>query len=475
MSTEWEADRWLERHINWDRRVSDIRSGLDKLGADDDRAEFEAALAAGQEAAADRGSANLMQVMLDAASEPMVAAFVDLGCSPHLFTAVRVKPTFWNSVSATFREFDDGSAGLAVATTLASLIDSYARFAAVPMADISGGSPFRGLWKSGRAAQRGSLLDNPRPLSGFLRYTFVNLRIYGLSAKLVLRTSAQAVEITTLITAYAIRFVIGHELAHRALGHQGVQHGVATGAQSDLLAQEQESAADELAFRALTRSIEAEFATMGALRSQAPAMAVLGALTAFLAVYADEQAVFVRQGNSHPPVTARIEQLMRQVGSQEHEFARLFGSALVTATDTAALFGPGALTFSWEALHAADPRITTPQPASYLKQIGMWDQLMCLSDAKLIGFLTDDAAHPAVSAGVELMLANEPEAALLRWGAPERDARILSDWNGPLVYHNLVATLRKGFATVGLPEAHRFGTAVAAASLAARHMAHPNA
>jgi hypothetical protein len=61
MSHEWEADRWLERHGDWDRRVEGIRRGLDRLKAEDDLAEWESSLERGQQLATDAGYSNILR------------------------------------------------------------------------------------------------------------------------------------------------------------------------------------------------------------------------------------------------------------------------------------------------------------------------------------------------------------------------------------------------------------------------------
>jgi hypothetical protein len=186
-----------------------------------------------------------------------------------------------------------------------------------------------------------------------------------------------------------------------------------------------------------------------------------------VAVYADERAVFLRQGNSHPPVSARIEQLLRQLNKSDQEYARMFAVPLSRATEAAATFEPTAVTFNWRNLREIAPNITTPQPDTYLQQIEMLDRLLSLSESKLIAFLTGPDIKPLVGDGIQLLQEGKADAALHRWGVPSREAGLICDPSIPLAFSTLVAALREGFKAVDLPPVQHLGNAVAAAALAA--------
>lgn len=134
------------------------------------------------------------EAMVETVTAEIKAALLDLGASQERLNTVHVSSTLQNDVSAKMTPFSDGSGLVEISDAVLTLSGQYSQFSAVGLTRIGAGGAVRGRIAAFRAAVKGSMAGDPAVLTGLLRYYNVNQRVYGLSAKLGLRTAPAATE-----------------------------------------------------------------------------------------------------------------------------------------------------------------------------------------------------------------------------------------------------------------------------------------
>ncbi|MFF6997736.1 hypothetical protein ACFY93_22630 [Streptomyces sp. NPDC008313] len=455
--------------INRADQLADMRERLRELGDHASLAELDAGMAGWQRTEWAGQYANPMVGMLELTTADVKSALREQGIPQERLDSVQVCAVPQDDVSALMTPFADRSGLVRISDSVLSLAGQYSQYTGRGLARLAAG-PVTGRLRAFRSATRGTWEEDPAVLTAFLRYYNVNQRVYGLSAKLGLHTSPQETEVGSLVALQATRFVIGHEIAHHALGHSSPASAFSPGEHLPVCSADQrrELDADMLAYRATVRASERDAAGVAAPVPAHGFIALLGALVAMVAVHATERALFVRCGATHPPARARATLLLDQAPPAEQQFAGLFLRPLLAATENASAFGEAGRPFDWEWV-AASRDLSSSHPDSYLRAITLLDTLQCQSREALVQILERTVPDAGVwlTDGARLVGEGEPAAALTVWGVPEAAAKRLCDPGRALRFHSLVSALKESLTELGMPHRAILSTSVAAAQLAA--------
>ncbi|HEX5406236.1 MAG TPA: hypothetical protein VFX16_28495 [Pseudonocardiaceae bacterium] len=456
-----------------------MRRRLAELNADEDSRLLDANMSEWLRVKAPDQPANPVAALLEGTLEQVVAAMVDLGVSRERLAAVRIASSLADEVSAGIQPFSDGSALVMISDSIITLAMLYGQYAGSALSHIGSAGPVRGIWRTLRATLNGGLGEDPAVLTGLLRYYNINQRVYGLSAKLGFRVNSAAEEACMLISTLALWFILGHELAHHALGHNSPASGFSPSECLPVCSADQqlELDADMLAYRVAVRSFQREISKTPelagtAIPAAADVFAALGAAVAMLVVHSDEQALFVRRGSSHPAAPGRAALLLGRLDPKMRQFADLCLKNMLIACEASSTFTATSPAFDW-ARFAAEPRIDTPHPAQYLQGIAQFDALQRLPGPDIVTVLERigaDSSSAAVGDGTRLAVTGSPGAALRAWGVPDDKVDTIGDHTRALTFHTLVANVATGFTVLPLPEKAVRPAAVAAATLIAEYL-----
>ncbi|MFS8199268.1 hypothetical protein ACLVWQ_11335 [Streptomyces sp. CWNU-52B] len=401
-------------------------------------------------------------------TEQVKTALRDLGFSKERLDSVLVCSFPKDDVSAQMTPFADGSGLVEVSDSILTLAGQYSQFSGIGLARIGSRGRLRGFFEALRAAREGAMGGDPAVLTALLRYYNVNQRVYGKSAKLGHRVGPGVVEVGDLVMLQAVRFVVGHEIAHHVLEHRTPVSAFSPGEHIPACSGDQrlELDADLLAYRAVGRALEREFeGTETEQAIQFPSL--LGPLVAMLAVHVTERALFVRSGTTHPPARTRAQSLLDRIDERERKVAMLFLSTLLTATERSAVFDGSEPVFDWEWV-VRTPDLTSPQPQEYLRRVAMLDQLQSRPRESLAEVLerTAETAGSWVAEGARLAAGGDGTAALRSWGVDEETVAVLTDPRRALLLHTLVDEVRTGLVRRGTADAALLTVSVAAGCLA---------
>ncbi|MFF2523866.1 M78 family metallopeptidase domain-containing protein [Streptomyces liangshanensis] len=461
------AERKLRRmQVNRTDQLAHIRAELVRLGDHESLRQLDASVAEWRKSEGTAPYDPVTTLMRHVTGE-MKTALRDLGFAQERLDTVVVCSFPQNDVSAQMTPFADGSGLVEVSDSIMTLAGLYGQFSGIGLARIGARGALRGMIEAFRAAREGAMGGDPAVLTALLRYYNVNQRVFGKSAKLGHRASPHVMEIGSLVTLQAARFVIGHELAHHVLEHRTPLSAFSPGEHVPACTGDQrlELDADLLAHRATERASEREFAGTAA----EPAIqfsSLLGPLVAMLAVHVTEQALFVRSGTTHPPARTRAKLLLDRIGEGEQNVATLFLGTLLTATERSAVFDGSAPVFDWEWV-VRSPDLLSTQPQEYLRTITLLDRLQSRPRPSLVEMMERMAEDAGgwVAEGVRLAVAGNCAAALVSWGVDEETATVLADPRRALLFHTLVDEIRTGLAQRGTPDKELLGVSVAAACL----------
>lgn len=362
-----------------------------------------------------------------------------------------------------------------ISDSVFSLAIVYSQYAGAAFSRISSTGRLRGMWRTVRAGRTGGLGEDPALLTGLLRYYNINQRVYGVAAKLGHMEQSDTEDTFMLIFVMACRFVVGHELAHHALGHSSAASGFSPGEHLPVCSENerQELDADMLAYRTTVRSFERDASDVPDLAGTshsgaAKVIAMLGALVAMLVVHSTEQALFIRRGCSHPPAPARAAALIDQQRPGIQLLARLFLDNMLAATDASSTFTDSAAAFDWT-WFTAQPRVYTPHRPQILQDIAQFDALMCLPTSAAVEALerVDARFSVALADGARLAANGMADAALRAWRVPESKIDQLCDRVLALTFHTVVEAVRASFGTLALPPEIALWAAIVVASLTA--------
>ncbi|TQE32616.1 hypothetical protein Sipo8835_19870 [Streptomyces ipomoeae] len=462
------AERKLRRlQVNRTDQLAHIREELLRLGDHESLRQLDASMAEWRKSEGAAPYDPVTALMRHVTGE-MKTALRDLGFPQERLDTVVVCSFPQDDVSAQMTPFADGSGLVEVSDSILTLAGEYGQFSGIGLARIGSRGALRGILEAFRAARGGAMGGDPAVLTALLRYYNVNQRVFGKSAKLGHRTSPQVMEVGSLVTLQAARFVIGHELAHHVLEHRTPLSAFSPGEHVPACTGDQrlELDADLLAYRATVRASERELAGTPA----EPAIqfsSLLGPLVAMLAVHVTEQALFVRSGTTHPPARTRAQLLLDRIDERERNVATLFLSTLLTATERSAVFDGSAPVFDWE-WAVRSPDLLSSQPQEYLRTITVLDRLQSQSRDSLVEVMERMAedAGSWVAEGARLAAAGNCVASLGCWGVDEATAAVLADPRRALLFHTLVDEIRTGLAKRGTPDTALLRVSVAAGCLA---------
>lgn len=368
-----------------------------------------------------------------------------MGFSESLLDSVCVGSTLQDDVAAEMRRFPDGSGLVLISDSILTLGSLLSTFLGDVMYRIGRGPAPLTAWRSLKVAVTGKLPVSTEHLVALLRYHNLQQRVFGTAAKLGQELNSDRAAMGMFVGLLASKFVIAHELAHHVLGHSAQVS--AFSALSDLPAcspdQRLELDADALALDILLNSAEKH--QDGSDLPLPPGVMLAGALVSIVTVHCAEQAMFVRGGATHPPAAVRAAALLARASFSDQRFADLWLRQLVTATDSAASFGPGAALIDLDSLYA-NPRIDSPLDRSYLQGVRKLDKVQCTAAKDLAGgFPEINKLHECrLAAGGKAALAGRAEDALASWGVADPDrARILQS-DRPLSFHSLLNSIRSG-------------------------------
>jgi hypothetical protein len=203
--------------------------------------------------------------LVQGAANELISAMIELGADPARMATVRVTTTLREDVAAQMRPFDDGSGLVMISDAAIALGGVYSRYMGEAFGRIMSGGSLRGWWRAFRAVRKGGFGEEPTMLTGLLRYYNVSQRVYGLAAKLIERTSLAAQDPIAMIHAMAVHFIVGHELAHHALGHDSAPSAFSPGEHLPVCSddQQRELNADLLAYRASVLALQREALASG--------------------------------------------------------------------------------------------------------------------------------------------------------------------------------------------------------------------
>ncbi|KDN81197.1 hypothetical protein KCH_70080 [Kitasatospora cheerisanensis KCTC 2395] len=449
------------------QQLASMREELDALGDARGRADLDGAMSGflGSEWADHQDPVTALAEQL---TDDLTSALAELGTAPAQLAGVVATFTLQDDASARLRPFADGSGLVMVSDAVLTAADVYAAAAAGSLARLAEGGVLRRLWRAAGAHRRGAFARDPQVLTGLLRYYHVHQRVYGLSGKLGVRVGGDGGQIRTLLNVQAARFVFGHELAHHVLGHGRAVSGFSPDERLPVCsaAQQQELDADLLAHRASVRALERDLASVPQLAELAGLIAVLGSLTAMLALHSTERALFVRCGNTHPPAGDRAARLLARLSDRHQQFAAMLLGSLLPVTEQACAYRPDATPFD-PALPGRVRELETPHPAAYLAKIGALDTLLCRPTGWLVQVLADadPEGAPQLGTGARQAADGEAEQALLTWGLAPALAARTADPGQALTFHTLYSRLRTAMTAAGMPTEQRLALPLAAARL----------
>ncbi len=458
-----------------DRQLADMRQRLRERGNSEDATRLDAMMSEFEQTDGAALHKNPVDAMIVKNARQVKSALADLGADADRLATVYVGSALDEDVSAQIRSYSDGSGLVQVSDAIISLSTVYGLFTGDLLAAATSVGRLRGMWRMSRALRRGRLGDDPAVLVGLLRYYNVHQRVYGLAAKLEQRVTDEAQLIAMFISLHAVRFVIGHEVAHHVLNHGSASSAFSPGEHVPACSagERRELDADLLAYRATVRAAQCDLAEVGGSSgANIEIFAALGALAAMLTVHSTERALFLRRGTTHPSAGARAALLLGQLGPRERNVADMFMHNLLAATELSSVFDESATRFDWK-WFASAPSISSGRPPEYLHQIWLLDTLQCQSVPRLVEILdrTEQDANSALSKGAHLAATGSIEQALLTWGVAPDVAAHICDRHAALTFHSVVDELRTSLPTLGIPPDSARSDCVAAARLVATGLA----
>ncbi|TDV42685.1 hypothetical protein [Actinophytocola oryzae] len=478
-SGESMAERRM-RGLSPDRsaQLLDMKIRMAELGIPEQSAVLDDAMEAwsGTEFAAEYGDP--VSGLVRSSADQLIGAMIRLGADPARMATVRVTTILREDVAAQMRPFADGSGLVMISDAALTLCGVYSRYVGEAFSRILSGGRVRGLWRAFRAVRRGGFGEEPTMLTGLLRYYNVSQRVYGLAAKLVEHTSPAAQPHIAVLHTMAVYFIVGHELAHHALGHDSAPSAFSPGEHLPVCSDDQrrELDADLLAYRASVLAVRQEALASGEAEADRVAeaaglMSALGALTAMLVVHSTERALFVRRGVSHPEAATRASLLLDRLDGGDLTFARIFLTNMAAATENAADFSPSGTSFEWE-WFARSPRLDIPHSDEYLRSIHWLDRFQCMTSEDLVRGAAKAGYDESMPVGKGFRLAADGRTAdaFAIWGVPDDRAEQITDRRRALTMHTLVETVQTAFAALGMPGDTVLSLAVMGATVAAKSL-----
>ncbi|CAL9638289.1 hypothetical protein SUDANB126_06289 [Streptomyces sp. enrichment culture] len=434
---------------------------------------------------------NSLQHVLDVAAADLTAALTTLGRGGRLSELV-VFATASQEVSAEYAPKEDGSGLVQVSDSLAALCTSYCQSVGHALSSaVDTSSVWRFFLRLAAAHFKGTLGGDPARLASVLRYHHVNRRAHGVATTLLTRQDLRDQDgfshhdMTDLFLLLAIRFLLGHEMAHHVLAHRT----------NCSPSPEQESQADLLALRAgslaQARDLKKHAADVRFVREQwledaGEFYGLIAAVIGMLAVQSLEEALMVRRGRTHLSARdraahlielslgdARIREHERTLGHRDTRFRKRieserhglesFTRSLVEATEKAADFGERLPGFDWTGL---PPSQLLPPDAAHLQEVIRLDRLL----GRPARLLAAALVHSPLRDGALHVLAGDTRRAMRVWGVPDATIRGAHDETTALAFYTLVHFIRSAGEAQGLTGTGLHELPVVAATSVARSL-----
>ncbi|GGX25353.1 hypothetical protein GCM10010297_53180 [Streptomyces malachitofuscus] len=429
--------------------------------------------------------------VVDGAVADLIDAFTTLGRADRLSRLV-VKPTASDEISARYIPCADGSGLVLLSDSFIGLCNSYCQYMGKSVHLFSGVSLPQMLYKMFIASFEEAIGQDPAHLTSQLRYHLFNRRAHGIAT--ILATPRDVAEnsgsgegnLGGLFLMLAIRFVIGHEMAHHVLGH------VAECAESP----DNESEADLLALEAGALVLANESKKLIRTRlvrdrwlcDMGEFYSLLASSMAMLTVQSMEDGLMVRRGRTHLPardraarlagrfhgedrlrererVRGRRDVIFRDRLAAEGYWLELLLRNMLDATTMASDFGENPANDAWTTLLA--PETDNPH-GQHMRDVARLDRLLSGSTDELVDALHEDALRD----GALLVVAGDTRRGLSTWGVPDAGIAALHDAGKALAFHKLVHDLRSAFAGEGPEAVQELERPLVAATLLARALDH---
>ncbi|MCX4546937.1 hypothetical protein [Streptomyces sp. NBC_01565] len=393
----------------------------------------------------------------------LTVAFTALGKADRLPQLV-VFPTRSHEVSAHYEPKADNTGLVVLSDSLFILCSIYCRQLGQATFDISNTTSFAKLGLRMIIAQiKGTLGGDPARLAVLLRHHHINRRAHGMATAVATRRdvrdrdSLSHQDFSDLHLMPAIRFFLGHEMAHHVLGHQ------TECAQSP----EQETQADLLALQAGALAYASDVKTSVTpdryvreqwLDDAGEFYALVASVIAMLAVQSLEDALMIRRGRTHLPARDRASSLIdlllgddrirkheSAIGRRDKSFRKRIDServglealtrSLMVATEKAADFGESPYGFNWTGLPAAE---VVMSGGMGLTESSRLDRLLSQTSEELAAALV----HSPLSVGALHARLGDTRRAMREWGIPETVIDNAHNRNVGLAYYTIVDYLR---------------------------------
>ncbi|MER6762826.1 MULTISPECIES: hypothetical protein [Amycolatopsis] len=461
------------------RQLDDIKADIEHRAAHGLRRRLDTLFTAWAERTEAAAYEHPVDAVLGENSGLVKAAMEELGVPAERLAAVHVGSALDEDVSAQMQPFDDGSGLVLVSDAILALTNVYGLHAGAALGELAGFGSARQMWQSFRMATGGGLGEDPFFLTGLLRYYNVHQRVYGIAAKLGRTEERAGNDIVDLINTSATQFVLGHEIAHHALGHTSAPSAFSPGEHLPACSADaqRELDADLFAHRAVVRVFETQLSGRrkfgrGRGRESPEINATLGALVAILTVHSTETALFIRRGNTHPPAAERAARLLDGLGRRVQQFSPLFLGKMLSSTAASSDFGASVEPFGWAAFYA-DPRVDTPHPRSYLDQIALFDRLQTAPRAQLLEGLARKSTDSSgiLARGAAAALEGDVPGALAIWGVADEWQELLRDRLQPLSFHTALTAVKEAFDEQELDEGLALPGSVVCTALLAEQLA----
>jgi hypothetical protein len=410
------------------------------------------------------GLAAAMRGFLDEPAEEIRSALIELGTDPGRLESIWTTNTVQAHAVTGTRKFSDGSALIWISHSLVELTNVILAYFGREFYLLSNQSLVRRTWKLARLEAEQRFLGHTPTLIGLIRYSLLGRRCLGEPGVIAMRRNHND-DLVEELAYYALQFIIGHEMAHHALGHPAAVHGIA----SDRLipacspSQDRELEADRLGFRA---AMLAAVKQNGPLRRLRPDWAVessvlIGACAALLAIHAEEQGLFVRSGHTHPTAAQRIESLCAESGQMAADVAEMMVPEALFAIERASDFSHTGKPYRWSQLNKRRyPLLQKRQPWSW--NVTLMDRAQCHKQWRLVRGLM---IFPACVEGATRLDNGDVQGALRAWGVDADEAAEICDAESVLTFHQVVESVSAGLEPAGMKRGTRMLAALQAARL----------
>ena len=370
------------------------------------------------------------------------------------------------------RKFSDGSALIWISHSLLELTNLILAYTGRELYLLSNQNPLRSTWRLAKLEAGREFLGHTPTLIGLIRYSLLARRCHGQPAVIPMRRNHES-DLAEEYGYYALLFIIGHEMAHHALGHPAEPHGIA----ADRLipacspSQHRELEADRLGFRAAMLAAAKQDTLLMKLSPDwaAEGSVLIGACAAMLAIHAEEQGLFIRRGQTHPKAEKRIEALYAESGPTAAQVASMMVPEALFAIERASDFSHTGKPYRWSQLNKRrHPLIEQRQAWSW--NVHLLDRAQCHRQWRLVRGLM---IFPACVEGATRLDNGDVQGALRAWGVDADEAAEICDAESVLTFHHVVESISDGLEPAGMRREARLLAALQAARLVEIELADP--